>query len=162
VVSRWAPSRPRPEQPRLAAFGPHPGGGGADARLSARGGERPPRPRLGLASDPRAPGGAGLRVGDLGEGQASAVLGHEPVGGGADGRVAQRPQEARLVHAEGGESDRLLGGLLRRGDHREAAHPRRLGSLPLGGAAIPATMSPIDGSSKSSCSHVDASRKKRR
>ena len=47
-----------------------------------------------------------------------------------------------------GMGDRLLGGLLRGGDHREAAHPRRLGSLPLGGTAIPPTMSPIDGSSK--------------
>jgi hypothetical protein len=39
-------------------------------------------------------------------------------------------------------------GLLGRGDHRKAAYPRRLGSLPLGGTTIPQTMSPIDGSSK--------------
>jgi len=41
-----------------------------------------------------------------------------------------------------------VGGLLRRGDHREAAGPRRLDTLPLGGATIPTAMSPIDGSSK--------------
>jgi hypothetical protein len=110
-------------------------------------GERPPRPRLRLASDPRASSGAGTRVGDLGEGQARTVLGHEEVGGGEDERVAQRPQEALLVHGEGGEGDRLLGGLLRGGDHREAAHPRKLEPLPLGAATIPTTVSPIDGSS---------------
>jgi hypothetical protein len=46
-----------------------------------------------------------------------------------------------------GESDRLLGGVLRGGDHRKAAHPRRLDALPLGEATIPTIMSPIDGSS---------------
>jgi hypothetical protein len=86
-------------------------------------------------------------MGDLGEGQAGALLGHVSVGGGADERVAQRPQEVGLVHRADREGDRLLGGLLR-GDHREEAHPRRLGPLPLGGAAIPQTMSPIDGASK--------------
>ena len=44
--------------------------------------------------------------------------------------------------------DRLLGCLLGGGDHREAAYPRRLGSLPLGRAYITTTLSPIDGSSK--------------
>ena len=99
--------------------------------------------------DPRASWGAGARVGDLGEGQAGALLGHVSVGSGADELVAQRPQEACVVHGAGGEGDRLLGGLLGRGDHRKAAHPRRLEPLPLGGATIPTTMSPIDGSSKS-------------
>ena len=96
---------------------------------------------------PRAARGDGLVVGDLGEGQAGAVLGHESVGGGADVLLAQRPQEAGVVHGAGGEGDRLLGCVLRRGDHREAAHPGRLGALPLGGAIIPTAMSPIDGSS---------------
>jgi transposase len=95
-----------------------------------------------------APSGAGARMGDLAEGQAGALLGHVSVGGRAYELVAQRSQEAGLVHGAGGEGDRLLGGLLRGGDHREAAHPRRLESLPLGGAAIPTTMSPIDASSK--------------
>jgi hypothetical protein len=88
-------------------------------------------------------------MGDLGERQAGALLGHVSVGGRAYELVAQCSQEAGVVHGAGGEGDRLLGGLLRRGDHREAAHPRRLDALPLGGAAIPPTMSPIDGSSKS-------------
>ena len=57
------------------------------------------------------------------------------------------PQEAPLVHRAGGEGDRLLGRLLGGGDHRKAAGPRRLDALPLGGATIPTTMSPIDGSS---------------
>jgi hypothetical protein len=79
-------------------------------------------------------------VGDLGEGQASVLLGHDPVGGGAYERAAQRPQEACVVYREGREGDRLLGGLLRRGHHREEAHPRRMESLPLGGASTPAAL----------------------
>jgi hypothetical protein len=79
-------------------------------------------------------------VGDLGERQAGALLGHDPVGGGAYELMAQRPQKAYVVHREDGEGDRLLGCLLRRGDHREEAHPRRLEPLPLGGASIPAAM----------------------
>src|SRR5215216_7148540 len=47
---------------------------------------------------------------------------------------------SRVVHGAGGEGDRLLGGVLRRGDHRKAASPRRLDTLPLGGATIPTTM----------------------
>jgi hypothetical protein len=95
--------------------------------------------------------GAGSGVGDLGEGQARALLGHVSVGGGEDEFVASEasPQEAPLVHGAGGEGHRLLGGVLRGGDHREEAHPRRLGSLPLARANITTTMSPIDGSSKS-------------
>ena len=94
---------------RLAASGPDPGGDDPYTRLSARGGERPPRARLRLASYPRAAGGDGARVGDLGQGKTGALLGNDPMGGGADGRVAQHPQEARLVHREGGEGGRLLG-----------------------------------------------------
>jgi len=45
-----------------------------------------------------------------------------------------------VVHGEGGTGDRLLGVVLRRGDHREEADSRRMESLPLGGEAIPATM----------------------
>jgi hypothetical protein len=37
-------------------------------------------------------------VGDLGEGQTGALLGHVSVGGRADELVAQRPQETRVVH----------------------------------------------------------------
>jgi hypothetical protein len=93
-------------------------------------------------------------MGDLGEGQAGALLGHVSVGGRADELVAQRPQEVSLVHGADREGDRLLGGVLGRGDHREAAHPRRLESLPLEGATIPPTMSPIDGASYLSCAHT--------
>ena len=64
-------------------------------------------------------------------------------------RALIMPQEAFVVHGAGGEGDRLLGGVLRRGDHRKAAGARRLDTLPLEGASIPTTMSPIDGSSKS-------------
>ncbi len=65
------------------------------------------------------------------------------MGGRADERVASEasPQEeARMVHGAGGEGDRLLGGLLRRGHHREAADPRRLDALPLGRPTSPPTM----------------------
>jgi hypothetical protein len=92
--------------------------------------------------------GSGGRSRGPASGQAGALLGHISVGGREDERMAQRPQEAGLVHGAGGKGDRLLGGLLRGGDHREAPHPRRLGSLPLGGATIPTTVSPIDGASK--------------
>ena len=61
---------------------------------------------------------------------------------------ASPQEEAGVVHRKGGEGDRLLGGLLRCGDHRKAAHPRRLDPLPLGGATFSTTMSPIDGSSE--------------
>jgi hypothetical protein len=91
-------------------------------------------------------------VGDLGEGKAGAVLGHESVGGEADELVtseASLQEEVGLVHGAGGEGDRLLGGLLRHCDHRKVAGSRRLDALPLGGAAIPTTMSPNDGSSYS-------------
>jgi hypothetical protein len=135
----------RHDSPLLVAY---PGGGVGGAWGASRGSERPSRRRLGLAPDSRAPGGVGAQVGDLWEGQAGALLGHVSVGGPADERVAQRPQEAPLVHGAGGEGDRLLGDVLGGGDHREEAHPRRLGSLPLGRANIPPTMSPIDGSSK--------------
>jgi hypothetical protein len=87
-------------------------------------------------------------VGDLGEGQTGALLGHVSVGGRADELVAQRPQETRVVHGAHRKGDRLLGGVLRRGDHRKAASPRRLDTLPLGGATIPTTMSPNDGTTK--------------
>lgn len=78
----------------------------------------------------------GLRMGDLAEGQACAIFGHESVGCGAHEFVAQHPQEAYVLHGEGGEGDLPLGGLLRRGDHREAT--------------IPTTMSPFVVSSKPS------------
>src|SRR5215212_5334994 len=70
------------------------------------------------------------------------------MGGRADERVAQRPQEACLVHGARGEGDRLLGGVLGGGHNRKEDNPRRLETLPLGGATIPPTMTPIDGSSK--------------
>jgi len=35
VAFRWVPLPPLPKQPRLAASGPHPGGGDGDARRSA-------------------------------------------------------------------------------------------------------------------------------
>ena len=82
-----------------------------------------------------------------GKGKPAPYWATYPMGGREDERVAQRPQEARMVHGASGEGDRLLGGVLGGGHHRKAAHPRRLETLPLGGATIPTTMSPIDGSS---------------
>jgi hypothetical protein len=71
-------------------------------------------------------------VGDLQERQAGASLGHVSVGGGAYEFVAQRPQEVGVVYGAGGEGDRLLGCLLRRGDHSEGTDPGSLEPLPLG------------------------------
>jgi len=75
-----------------------------------------------------------------GKGKPAPYWATTPVGGGAYERVAQLPQEACVVYREGREGDRLLGGLLRRGHHREEAHSRRLESLPLGGASTPAAL----------------------
>src|SRR3712207_505068 len=81
---------------------PHPGGYVRGAGGAVRGGERPPRPRqLRLAPDPRASGGTGAELGDLGEAQAGAGWGHQEMGGGEDELVAQRPQDAGLVHGAG-------------------------------------------------------------
>ena len=79
-------------------------------------------------------------MGDLQEGQAGTFLGHEEVGGGEDEFVAQRPQEACLVYGAGGEGDRLLDGLLRRGDRSEEIDPGSLEPLPLGGPTASQTM----------------------
>src|SRR5215216_4681438 len=46
--------------------------------------------------------------------------------------MAQRPQEAPLVYGEGGEGDRLLGGLLGGGHHRQETDPGSMEPLPLG------------------------------
>jgi hypothetical protein len=85
-------------------------------------------------------------VGDFGEGQAGAVLSHGSVGGREDELVAQRPQQARVVHGAGGRvidlwvafSDVVI--VVRR-----LAREGRT-QLPLG-ATIPTTMSPNGGSS---------------
>jgi hypothetical protein len=79
-------------------------------------------------------------MGDLGEGQAGAVLGYEPLSGREDKLVAQRPQEAGVVHGAGGEGDRLLDQFLKRDYHRGQARPKSLESLPLGGPTLPPTM----------------------
>ena len=72
-------------------------------------------------------------MGDLQERQAGTFLGYVSMGDGEDEFVAQRPQEeVGVVHRAGGEGDRLLGGLLRRGDHREETDPGSLEPLPLG------------------------------
>lgn len=78
---------------------------------------------------------------NLREGQAGSAQGWKAVVRGAHELVAQRPQEAGVVYREAWSGDRLLGGLLRRGRHREATHPRRLEPLPLGEPASPTTMS---------------------
>jgi hypothetical protein len=62
------------------------------------------------------------------------------MGGGKDQFLAQRPQEAGMVHGARGAGDRLLGGVLGRDHHREEADPRRLDTLPLGKPTPPATM----------------------
>jgi hypothetical protein len=55
------------------------------------------------------------------------------VGDRAHQLVAQRPQEAFVVHGEARAGHRLLGGVLGCRDHRKATHPGRLETLPLGG-----------------------------
>src|SRR5215210_2596931 len=79
-------------------------------------------------------------MGDLGEGQARAFLGHESVGGRADELVVQCPQEAFVVHGAGGEGDRLLACLLRDYHYRRQACPQRLDSLPMGRPTLPPTV----------------------
>ena len=43
----------------------------------------------------------------------------------------------KLVYGEAWASDRFLGGFLRCCDNRQATHPRRMESLPLGGSTFP-------------------------
>jgi hypothetical protein len=50
------------------------------------------------------------------------------------------PQEACVVHGEAGKGGGLLGGLLGGGHHRQATHPRRLETLPLGRSSFPTAM----------------------
>jgi hypothetical protein len=128
--------RYRPGQsPRLAAVGRDPRGCGRDPRRAAGSGEHPPRSRLRLGYHPRASARARTTGGDLAEGQAGpAKRGHEAVGDRAHQLlVAQRPQEACVVHGEEWAGHRLLGGVLGCRDHRKATHPGRLETLPLGG-----------------------------
>jgi hypothetical protein len=54
--------------------------------------------------------------------------------------VAQRPQEAGVVYGEAWAGDRFLGGFLGCCDNRQAAHPRKLESFPLGGSTFPTTL----------------------
>jgi hypothetical protein len=54
--------------------------------------------------------------------------------------LAQRPQEADVVHGAPGAGYRLLGGLLRRGHRHAETHPRSLESLSLGGSAFSPTV----------------------
>src|ERR687889_1094558 len=79
-------------------------------------------------------------MGDLGEGQARAFLGHESVGGRKDELVVQCPQEAFVVHGAGGEGHRLLACLLRDYHYRRQARPQRLDSLPMGRPTLPPTV----------------------
>jgi transposase len=74
--------------------------------------QRPPGPRLRLGGHPRSSARARACGRDLREEQAGPANGHEAVGGGAHQLLAQRPQEARVVHRAQGAGDRLLGGLL--------------------------------------------------
>jgi len=62
------------------------------------------------------------------------------MGGGKDKFLAQRPQEAYVVHGARGTGDRFLGGVLGGDHHREEVDPRRLDALPLGKPTSPATM----------------------
>jgi hypothetical protein len=43
----------------------------------------------------------------------------------------------KLVYGEAWASERFLGGFFRYCDNRQATHPRRLESLPLGGSTFP-------------------------
>jgi len=79
-------------------------------------------------------------MGDLGEGQARAFLGHESVGGRAEELVVQCPQEAYVVHGAGGEGHRLLASLLRDYHYRRQARPQRLDSLSVGRPTLPPTV----------------------
>jgi len=139
--------RPR-KPPPLAASGPHPKGCLRGAWDAARAGERAPRDRGYDSKLTRE------RLEELG--LRFEISGKDrPAPYWATVRwVVERTSSWRNAHrklvwcTERGEGDRLLGGVLRGGDNRQAVGPRRLDALPLGRATIPTTMSPIDGSSK--------------
>src|ERR671912_1065489 len=74
------------------------------------------------------------------EGRARSAGGRFALGGGEDELLAQRPQEIGVVYREGGSGHRLLDRALERGHSGQEAHPRGLGSLPLGGPTLPQTI----------------------
>lgn len=88
------------------------------ARLGGKGRDRPSGPRLRLGARPGAPAGARPPRGDLGEGQARASERHENVGREAHQPLAERPQEAPLVHRAATSGGGLLDGPLGGGRHR--------------------------------------------
>ena len=139
-VSPSGPSSPRPTVTTRAALGRDPPRRLRAAREAARSGERASRPRLRLEGYPREARGPRSERRDRREGQARPAAGCETLGRGTHELVAQRPQEAGVVYREVWAGDRLLGGVLGCGHHREATHPRRLEPLPLGKPTFPTTM----------------------
>ncbi len=128
------------QPPRLATSDRDPRRRERGARGAARGSERPPRPRLRLGGNPRAAERARSAGRDLREGQVRPDERHEEVGRGADQLLAQRPQEADMVHGALGPGRRFLGGLLGRGDRRETTHPGSLEPLLLGDSTFSLTV----------------------
>src|SRR5918993_3844989 len=119
----------RGQPPRLAAPGSHSrrrsGGGSRVARAR----QRSPRPRLRLEDHQRASGREGLGGRDSQEGLACFAHGRLALGGGTNQLVAQRPQEAGVVHREGGSGHRLLARVLQRDHHSAQADPGSLETL---------------------------------
>ena len=109
----------RPGQPpRFAAVGHHPPTRWRIGRRTTRGNERAPGSRLRFGSHPRTSRGTWTARRDLSKGATGPTSGNEALGGREDEFLAQRPQEAGVVHGEERKGDRLLGGLLRGGHHR--------------------------------------------
>src|ERR671911_693030 len=115
-----------------------PCGGGSRV---ARARQRSPRPRLRLEDHQRASGREGLGGRDSQEGLACFAHGRLALGGGTNQLVvAQRPQEAGVVHREGGSGHRLLDRVLQRDHHSTQADPGSLETLPLGASPCPLSL----------------------
>jgi hypothetical protein len=93
---RHRPGKP----PRLAAVGRDPRRGGTDVWRVAREYRHPPGSRLRLPGHPPAATRARSKRRDLPEGRGCPTNGNEAPGRGEDKLLAQRSQEARVVHGE--------------------------------------------------------------
>jgi transposase len=91
-------------------------------------------------ADESAPAGARARRADLQEGQTRTLERDQTLGRRTHQLLAERPQEAPLVHGAARQGGGLLGGPLGRDRHRQAARPGGVDPLPLGRAAFSETL----------------------
>lgn len=107
---------------------------------AARGDDAPPGPGLRHRQDPGGAGSPRPERQHLPTRPAGALAGDHPLGGGTHQRLAERLQEAAVVHRAQSRGHPLLPQLRQRDHHRPSAHPRRLAAVPLVGPSEPLPM----------------------